>query len=192
MSARAAAGAPWTWIGSPSVAAESRMLAIRLEIIMITSANLNTLTLKFNFSNLFAGINLKMPSSWNVYYAVFLSAALGLGIPGGLLLLSRVLRGGSPHAQDARPLLPNEANNKSILGSRINVRFFLAANASILLVALAFLLIPCVVSLQGDDRLIAFRSLLSIVCISLIASLALFYAFKKGDLDWLKTFRSKP
>lgn len=132
-----------------------------------------------------------MPSSWDVYYVVFLSALLALGVPAFLavisfLLSSRPRAGGRDAA--ARPEAPS--SSRTLLGSRINARFFLGVNASLLLIALALALIPCAGAL-GPDKTdpVYLRSLIAIISLAAFAGLGLLYASRKGDLSWVSSIQ---
>jgi hypothetical protein len=129
-----------------------------------------------------------MPSGWDVYYVVFLSAALALGIPAGLSALASLIRS-SPRserrpdtlgAQEASRTLGEGTGSAAELGRRLNTRFFRSINAALLLLSVGLVLIPCV-SGAGD------RSLIGILSLASFGALGLFYAARKGDLDWLKT-----
>ena len=130
-----------------------------------------------------------MASSWDSYYVVFLSAILSLCIPlllGGFSLvflprkknkLASNLHGGKP--------------NQTVLGQRMNVRFFLAANAALVLITLALELIPCVTTLQTENREGLIKGLISIITIAGFAVLGLLYSIRKGDMGWISTFHSE-
>ncbi|MCM2278021.1 MAG: hypothetical protein NDJ89_08075 [Oligoflexia bacterium] len=129
-----------------------------------------------------------MPSSWNVYYVIFLSALLALGIPAVLALISyavspkRARKRLSPEVLDEVP-----AANETVLGKRINTRFFLGVNAALVLLALVLALVPCAGMLQrGAQELGLARSLVAIVSLGTFAAIGLLYCVKKGDLSWLK------
>jgi NADH:ubiquinone oxidoreductase subunit 3 (subunit A) len=138
-----------------------------------------------------------MPSGWDVYYIVFLSAFLALGIPAVLALISYLV---SPQIKGRKqqPLRgfnavladSNEAN-KTLLGQKMNARFFLAANAALILITLMLALIPCVGMLQpGTDHEGLLRALTAIVTIAGFAALGLLYSARKTDLGWLKSFHN--
>ena len=136
-----------------------------------------------------------MPSGWDVYYVVFLSALLALAIPAILWLISRSLfrenKRVAPAAVEQRTSQALELT-RTVLGQRMNARFFLAANAAVVLITLILALIPCAATFQSDrtpDELLL--GLASIVTIAGFAALGLFYSSKKGDLAWLKTFHKK-
>jgi NADH:ubiquinone oxidoreductase subunit 3 (subunit A) len=137
-----------------------------------------------------------MPSGWDVYYIVFLSAFLALGIPAFLALVSYLV---SPRIKGRRQqpgdrfnavLADSKEPNRTALGQKINARFFLAANAALLLITLMLILIPCVGMLQpGTDHEGLLRGLTAIVSISCFAALGLLYSARKADLSWLKSFQ---
>ena len=139
-----------------------------------------------------------MPSGWDVYYIVFLSAFLALGIPAALALVSYIV---SPQIkgrkQQSSPgfnavLADSTDVNRTILGQKMNARFFLAANASLILITLMLALVPCVGMLQpgtGHEGLL--NGLTAIVSIAGFAALDLLYSARKGDLSWLKSFHDE-
>ena len=131
-----------------------------------------------------------MASSWDSYYVVFLSAILSLCIPlllGGFSLLFLPRKG-----KNVRPVsdLQGGRPNRTVLGQRMNVRFFLAANAALVLITLALELIPCVTTLQTDNREGLIKGLISIITIAGFAVLGLLYSIRKGDMGWISTFHS--
>lgn len=154
------------------------------------------------------------PSGWEFYYVVFLSALVALGIPLVLSAVSIILsrrakrdrKEAATIAAQADPFqntsqtlaqIPSSAAPKdadSTLGRRINTRFFLSANASLILIALALVLIPYagVLTLRpdGQNRALILRGLISVVSIAGFAALGLFYSARKGDLNWLQSYRS--
>jgi len=134
-----------------------------------------------------------MPSSWDIYYVVFLSALLSLGIPAALGGISRLV---TPKAQRRLKQPPQKVQavqkNQTLLGQRINVRFFLAINAALVLITLALMLIPCVATLHSSDRSSILRGLISVVTIAGFAGLGLLYSARKGDMSWLGSFTKDP
>jgi NADH:ubiquinone oxidoreductase subunit 3 (subunit A) len=131
-----------------------------------------------------------MTSSWDSYYIVFLSAILSLCIPASLAFISFIffpknklkdrqyskLRGGEP--------------NRTILGQRINVRFFLAANAALILITLALELVPCATTVQSENQEGLIKGLISIVTLAGFSVLGLLYSIRKGDMGWLSSFNT--
>lgn len=130
----------------------------------------------------------RMPSGWDVYYVVFLAAALSLSVPAALSLVSSVLRSrtGLPARRRMEPpeLGGTKVAPSTELGRRLNTRFSRATNAALLLTAVGLILIPCV----GEGGL-SNRGLVAILSLSVFGGLGLLYAGRKGDLDWLKSFQ---
>ena len=79
--------------------------------------------------------------------------------------------------------------NQTILGQRINVRFFLAINAALILIALALELVPCVTTIQSENRDGLIKGLISIVTLAGFAVLGLLYSVRKGDMGWMSYFQ---
>jgi NADH:ubiquinone oxidoreductase subunit 3 (subunit A) len=167
------------------------------------------LTQNFNFSSLFASFQITksspgfdpekgyrgsiMPSSWNVYYVIFLSAALALGIPGALALVSRLVSAGKVKKRLHQEVLDEvSSRNQTLLGRRINARFFLGVNAALILITLVMVIIPCIGLLHnGLNRDGILRALIAIVSIASFAALGLIYSVRKGDLSWLTCFQNE-
>ena len=132
-----------------------------------------------------------MPTGWDVYYIIFISALLGLGIPAFLkaatLLLSLKV---SPKDQANKielATLPVPPEN-SHLGRRINIRFFLGINASFILIAMGLVILPCIGTIHSNSGN-ASRGLIGIVSLAAFTALGLFYASRKGDLTWMRVFQ---
>jgi NADH:ubiquinone oxidoreductase subunit 3 (subunit A) len=135
-----------------------------------------------------------MTSSWDSYYVVFLSAILSLGIPAVLAAISLILFPRNPSINKSRRIEQSkefEAHkaNRTILGQRINVRFFLAANAALILITLALALIPCATTLKSENLDGLLKGLVSIITIAGFAVLGLLYSVRKGDMGWLSSFQ---
>ncbi|HAR41539.1 MAG TPA: hypothetical protein DCS07_02730 [Bdellovibrionales bacterium] len=138
-----------------------------------------------------------MPSGWDVYYIVFLSAFMALGIPAFLSLLSR---GFSSKKKDSgkpelflTPELPEVLTKiEGPAVSSFNTRFFVVANAGIVLITMILILIPCVgmihQSATQDEKLLG---LAAIISVSVLAATGLLYSAAKGDLSWLRAFQRK-
>src|SRR5438128_182080 len=131
-----------------------------------------------------------MPSGWDVYYLVFLSAALALLIPIGLAGISLLFSPGSGVRKRRLPSADQEAaipvKLPEALGNRINIRFFLGVNSTLVLIALMLGLIPSATAIHANEEsheLI--RSLFAVISIGALASLGLLYSVAKGDLSWL-------
>jgi NADH:ubiquinone oxidoreductase subunit 3 (subunit A) len=131
-----------------------------------------------------------MTSSWDVYYIVFLSGILSLGIPAGLAIVSKMLSYHSIGVKPSQATKPTCHANRTILGQRINVRFFLAVNAALVLITLVLALIPSATALQAQSADGLRVGLVSIVTISAFAALGLLYCVRKGDMGWLSSFKT--
>ena len=137
-----------------------------------------------------------MPSGWDVYYLVFLSAAMALLIPLGLGGISLLFfpSGGSRKRRLPSADLEAAQNpvSKDTVGNRVNVRFFLGVNAALCLLALVLGMIPTAAAIHGSsDRHEILQALFALVSITALASLGLLYSVAKGDLSWLKSFQDK-
>jgi NADH:ubiquinone oxidoreductase subunit 3 (subunit A) len=130
-----------------------------------------------------------MASSWDSYYVVFLSAILSLSIPALLAVVSFIFFPKYKRVQ--KKPLPFDASiqNRTILGQRVNVRFFVAANASLVLMTLALELIPCATTLQEDNSEGLLKGLIAIISLASFSILGLLYAIRKGDMGWLSSFQ---
>ena len=131
-----------------------------------------------------------MPSGWEVYYVVLLSAVFSLSIPLTLRLISLLISSRAMGRKVEKTLRPETT---LALGRRINTRFFLGANISLLLISFGLILIPCVGTLNPalgskKESLGAMVAVLSLVG---FAALGLLYAVRKGDLNWLKALRGR-
>ena len=137
-----------------------------------------------------------MPSGWDVYSIVFVSAFLALGIPASLAMISYLI---SPQVKGRKPQTAGGYNpaladathaNVTQLGPRMNARFFLSANAALILIALLLILVPCSGMLQpGVGREGVIRGLVAIVTVAGFAAIGLLYAARKSDLGWLRSYR---
>lgn len=135
-----------------------------------------------------------MPSSWNVYYVFFQSAVLALAIPAVLALISRMISPVAAKKRLRREVLDEVSDrNETLLGQRINARFFLGVNAALVLIALMLILIPFAGQLHGSmEPESTFRVLVAIVSIAGFAILGLLYSIRKSDLSWLTRYQKKP
>jgi NADH:ubiquinone oxidoreductase subunit 3 (subunit A) len=135
-----------------------------------------------------------MATGWDAYYVILLAGFTAILLPFVLNGLSIVLRpiNRSPSAEVAV-----EKARPEILADRqrVNTRFFIAINGAILLISLSVLLIPITAVIQNfikeENFFLLSRGIVSLVVVSGFLGLALFYAFRKGDLSWLKSFRKK-
>lgn len=134
-----------------------------------------------------------MPSSWDVYYVVFLSAFLALAVPALLALVSRAVRSGKRSPVETPSPIEHAEAPRNHLGRRINARFFLGVNAALVLITLGLALIPCVGILQNPETVGgAGRTLVAIITLAGFAGMGLFYSATKGDLSWISSYRDAP
>ncbi len=133
-----------------------------------------------------------MMSSWDSYYVVFLSALLSLAVPGILSLISFAFFPKTPAVRPGKFVgFPSGPRSRTVLGQRVNVRFFLAVNAALVLIALALELIPSATTLQTENRDGLLKGLVAIVSIATFSVLGLLYSVRKGDMGWLNSFQDK-
>lgn len=133
-----------------------------------------------------------MTGSWDSYYVVFLSALLSLTFPAVLAAVSFVLFGNKFRKKPGPAKeLGTRGKNETVLGQRINVRFFLAANAALILFALALALIPCVTTLRADNDEGMGKGLAAIITLAGFSVLGLLYSIRKGDMSWLDSYDRK-
>ncbi|MGE0614800.1 MAG: hypothetical protein AB7P04_04100 [Bacteriovoracia bacterium] len=107
-----------------------------------------------------------------------------------VLLMGRFFRrDGGPLGGTATPLKP------IVWDAKLNPRISLFGNIATLLVLLVLVLAPCVAafreSLNSSSAETGLRGLAAIVSIGAFLGLGLFYAIRKGDLEWLKSFRKE-
>src|SRR5690242_6120879 len=99
-----------------------------------------------------------MPSGWDVYYVVFLSALLALAIPMTLAAISFFVSPQKTKQITPEKVLHEELARSRLADHRVNTRFFLAANAALILMTLILILIPCVGVLHlEENRILVIR-----------------------------------
>jgi hypothetical protein len=138
-----------------------------------------------------------MPSGWDVYYLIFLSAAMALLIPLGLGGISLLFFPSGGSRKRRLPSADLEAaqnpQGTDTVGNRVNVRFFLGVNSALVLIALVLATIPTAVAIRASaNREELLRNLFALVSIAGLASLGLLYSVVKGDLSWLKSYQAPP
>jgi len=127
-----------------------------------------------------------MANNLNVFFIVAAAAVLALGLPASLYIVSAFVRPkrGLPIGASLSP------NDKTKLGLRLNSRFFLATSSALSLLCLSLLVIPVAVTLQETETHdVILKALIAVLSVAVIAGLGLFYAERKGDLNWMKTFK---
>jgi NADH:ubiquinone oxidoreductase subunit 3 (subunit A) len=139
-----------------------------------------------------------MNGIWSAYSVVFVSAATALMAP---LFLSALARAFSYRYRVSlkRPGIPGDListremeSREQIRGQRLNTRYFLAMNIAVVLSGALFIIIP-VAAAYRDINEPVFRARAAAVLLSTLGLVAVsaVYASKKGDLEWLTTFRGE-
>jgi NADH:ubiquinone oxidoreductase subunit 3 (subunit A) len=113
---------------------------------------------------------------------------LSLGIPASLAVISFVFFPRNRLKGHKSSKFHGVKPNRTILGQRINVRFFLAANAALVLITLALELVPCATTLHSDNREGVIKGLIAVVTLAGFSVLGLLYSIRKGDMGWLSSF----
>jgi hypothetical protein len=118
-----------------------------------------------------------------------LSAVLSLAIPGILAEVSHIFFGAESKKDFGRKnALAAVSSHETVLGQRINVRFFLAVNAALVLFGLALTLVPCATTVRGKDHQELLNGLVAIVSVAGFSILGLLYSVRKGDMSWVDSF----
>ena len=120
-------------------------------------------------------------NGWNIYYIIPLASVASLSLP---FLLRLFGRGRKP-----APALVPEAGEISP-ERRLNSRFLLALNAGTALLLQGIVLIPCMAIfnsiLSSGERVEIWHLLVVFLLLCVVLLGGLFYALRKGDLDWLE------
>lgn len=139
-----------------------------------------------------------MSSGWEVYYVLFLSAAWALVFPLTLKMVSWILTRGERVPQQEEAIVRSGEPNLNLASNKMNTRFYLAVNSGSILIVLALALIPAVGAMGGWERSglenidkgTLLRGIIAVLSLAFFLSLGLFYSSKKGDLSWVRVFRS--
>ena len=128
--------------------------------------------------------------SWEAYWLMFLAGVLSLGIPLFLTVLARALGRFRPksgqvleRSEESKPSRKRSGELVAI-GQRMNVRFFLAAGVALTLIGGIIPLVAIIPQLHSVDAEIKTRAAVVVTVLTLTVAFALFYASKKGDLEW--------
>jgi NADH-quinone oxidoreductase subunit A len=124
----------------------------------------------------------------DVYMPVVILIVLALLVAGGALLLSKVIRPSNP---TALKLTAYECGEEPVgsAWSNFNVRFYVVALIFIIFDVESALMFP-VASVYKKFNEIGMGGtlLLSILTFVLVLVAGIIYCWKKGDLDWVKSF----
>jgi len=129
-------------------------------------------------------------SHWSAYGWIFLTAASSFLIAIGFLVLTLGLH--RKRQEKGHGLEPNKANCN--INSRINTRYLSGFVVATILITQAMILAPCVTALsilikEGSSDLQRSQGVLGILFFISAMGLGLFYAFRKGDLGWLRSYQ---
>ena len=134
-----------------------------------------------------------MSSRWDQYFLIVLSALVAVIFPLLLSFMSRLFSSRmKPGIIDRSSLFPPRTTQPKL--KKINLRFFTSVSLASVFLSLTLLLVPCVVTVRtliehGESKE-AGRVLLSIISVSGLLLLGVFYSVSKGDLNWIRTIRA--
>ncbi|HTL13294.1 MAG TPA: hypothetical protein VL588_12450 [Bdellovibrionota bacterium] len=136
-----------------------------------------------------------MSGGWGDYYIVFLAGLIGLLFPAILGFLSWLLSPADVRSKYLAGVSFRKAER--VIGGdgrRINTRFFLGINIATLLLVLTLLFLPAAAAFRGlvSETGGNHRNLAVVMLVSVVGFLALslFYAVRKRDLSWLRSYRA--
>ncbi len=138
-----------------------------------------------------------MATGWETYFVIFVSAVVALLVPLLLWALSRFLAFKEENVRKIE--LPGadlkvQRSPDTVFGLKINTRFFLGANIALVLVTLGLFLVPYAGVLgdrAGQALGVRVKGLISVLSVLTFAGIGLLYAVRKGDLDWLNSYRKE-
>lgn len=131
-----------------------------------------------------------MMSSLNldVYMPIVILIILAILVAGGALLLSKVLR---PHNPTDLKLTAYECGEEPVgtAWSNFNVRFYVIALIFIIFDVESALMFPVATVFQKFNQMgMGGTILISIILFVLVLVAGVVYCWKKGDLDWVRSF----
>lgn len=124
----------------------------------------------------------------DVYMPIVILIILALLVAGGALLLSKVLR---PHNPTDLKLTAYECGEVPVgtAWSNFNVRFYVIALIFIIFDVESALMFPVATVFQKFNQIgMGGTILVSIILFVLVLVAGVVYCWKKGDLDWVKSF----
>ncbi len=124
----------------------------------------------------------------DVYMPIVILIILALLVAGGALLLSKVLR---PHNPTDLKLTAYECGEEPVgtAWSNFNVRFYVIALIFIIFDVESALMFPVATVFQKFNQIgMGGTILVSIILFVLVLVAGVVYCWKKGDLDWVKSF----
>ncbi len=124
----------------------------------------------------------------DVYMPIVILIILALLVAGGALLLSKVLR---PHNPTDLKLTAYECGEEPVgtAWSNFNVRFYVIALIFIIFDVESALMFPVATVFKRFNEIgMGGTILVSIILFVLVLVAGIVYCWKKGDLDWVKSF----
>jgi len=124
----------------------------------------------------------------DVYMPIVILIILALLVAGGALLLSKVLR---PHNPTDLKLTAYECGEEPVgtAWSNFNVRFYVIALIFIIFDVESALMFPVATVFRRFNEIgMGGTILVSIILFVLVLVAGVVYCWKKGDLDWVKSF----
>lgn len=124
----------------------------------------------------------------DVYMPIVILIILALLVAGGALLLSKVLR---PHNPTDLKLTAYECGEEPVgtAWSNFNVRFYVIALIFIIFDVESALMFPVATVFNKFNQIgMGGTILVSIILFVLVLVAGVVYCWKKGDLDWVKSF----
>ena len=124
----------------------------------------------------------------DVYMPIVILITLALLVAGGALLLSKVLR---PHNPTDLKLTAYECGEEPVgtAWSNFNVRFYVIALIFIIFDVESALMFPVATVFNKFNQIgMGGTILVSIILFVLVLVAGVVYCWKKGDLDWVKSF----
>jgi len=124
----------------------------------------------------------------DVYMPIVILIILAILVAGGALLLSKVLR---PHNPTDLKLTAYECGEEPVgtAWSNFNVRFYVIALIFIIFDVESALMFPVATVFQKFNQMgMGGTILVSIILFVLVLVAGVVYCWKKGDLDWVRSF----
>jgi NADH:ubiquinone oxidoreductase subunit 3 (subunit A) len=131
------------------------------------------------------------PGGWAQYIVLLGSTLLAMTIPLGVQLISFLLGGGKKTGRSAtKPAenaedLAGQISDQVAPDIKLNSRYFLAANITLLLFVLALMLVPLVAVMRSELRA---QAAVSVGGVLVALVLSVLYLVRKGDLHWVRSF----
>lgn len=125
------------------------------------------------------------------YLPIFLLLAIGFVAVAAVLLVTKLIR---PHKPNDAKTLPYECGEEPMGDAWImfNPRFYIIALIFLVFEIESILMFPVLASFKSFNQLgLGGLILVEILCFIVILLAAFAYCWKKGDLDWVRSFQVK-